>query len=70
MVLGSGLQRHGKITLISLTTSLTGSCIIEGASGETSISYRWTRAQAHLAAMGEKRELSCYHCMIDVLGSY
>ena len=57
-----------RLPLIVLTTSRKRSCIIEGVSSETGISYRWTRAQAHLAVMEEK-EVSCYHCMIDIPGS-
>ncbi len=66
-VLGPGLQGRAKITF-NIPNDFR-SCIIEGASYRTGISYRWMRAQAHLAVMKEK-ELSCCHCMIDVPGRY
>ena len=68
--LGAAFTGMLRLRLIFPTTSLTGSCIIEGASGQTGISFRWTRVQAHIAAVEDSEELSCYYCMIEIPGSY
>ena len=60
MVPGSGLQRHAKNTFnISNDFAEGVMYYIEGASCEAGIFYRWTRAQAHVAAMEDNEELSC-----------
>lgn len=68
-MLGLGLERRGKTTF-NITNDLADMVMYHRrCSGQTGISYRWTQAQAHFAAMEEKG-LSCYHCIIDMLGSY
>ena len=62
--LGVALMGVLRLPLILLTAFRKRSCIIEGVSSQPGISYRWTRAQAHLAVM-EEEEPSCYHCIID-----